>query len=226
MHGNGIIAQLDSIVSSRHLLQHPFYQAWTAGTLGRPALQEYARQYYRHVEAFPRYLSAIHSRCDNLATRQALLANLIEEEHGERNHPELWMRFAEGVGATRDGVHRSAPLPTTTNLVDTFHRLSREASIAAGLAALYVYESQIPAVADAKITGLQRFYGITDPETFAFFSAHRDADAAHARVGAALIEAIVQTPSDRDAVLDAATEAVNALWSMLDGVTPAELQVA
>jgi pyrroloquinoline-quinone synthase len=223
MRINGIIAELDSIVAAQHLLQHPFYKAWTAGTLSRPALREYARQYYRHVEAFPRYLSALHSRCDDLATRQAMLENLIEEERGERNHPELWMRFAEGVGVTREEVANSVPLVTTANLVETFFRLSREAPIPAGLAALYVYESQMPAVAEAKIAGLERFYGITDERAFAFFSVHREADAEHARVGAALIEKMVQAYDARVAVLDAADDAVNALWSMLDGVSPPEV---
>jgi pyrroloquinoline-quinone synthase len=220
---NGIIPELDSIVAARHLLQHPFYRAWAAGTLSRSALREYARQYYRHVEAFPRYLSALHSRCDDLATRQAMLENLIEEERGERNHPELWMHFADGVGVTREEVAKSVPLATTANLVETFFRLSREAPIPAGLAALYVYESQMPGVAEAKIAGLERFYGIIDEKALAFFSVHREADAEHARVGAALIEKMVQAYDARVAVLDAADDAVNALWSMLDGVSPPEV---
>jgi len=74
------------------MLKHPFYQAWTAGTLSLERLQNYAVEYYPHVAAFPRYLSAIHSRCADIATRQAILENLIEEERGSENHPELWLR--------------------------------------------------------------------------------------------------------------------------------------
>ncbi|MGH7841375.1 MAG: CADD family putative folate metabolism protein [Steroidobacteraceae bacterium] len=218
MDFNGMIAELDRIVASRHLLQHPFYQDWTAGTLSCEALREYARQYYRHVAAFPRYLSALHSRCEDLATRQAILENLLEEERGSRNHPELWMRFAEAVGVSRDEVSQSIPLPTTTNLVATFFRVTREAPLPAGLAALYAYESQMPAIAAAKIDGLKRFYGITNEDGFSFFSVHREADADHARAGAALIEKLVEGSGDREAVIAAATAAVNALWTMLDGV--------
>jgi pyrroloquinoline-quinone synthase len=213
-----IIAELDRIVMGRHLLDHPFYRSWTAGTLDMGALREYARQYYRHVEAFPRYLSAIHSRCDDLAMRQALLENLIEEEHGERNHPELWMRFAVAVGATRDEVSTSVPLPSTENLVETFYRLSRDASLSAGLAALYAYESQMPAIAEAKVDGLRRFYAVTDEDEYSFFSVHREADVDHARTGAALIEKLAQSSEDRDAAIAGANEAVDALWKMLDGI--------
>ncbi|HVB81891.1 MAG TPA: CADD family putative folate metabolism protein [Candidatus Binataceae bacterium] len=218
MSTNGLINQLDSMVSARHLLQHPFYQDWSAGLLSRSALRDYAAQYYRHVEAFPRYLSAIHSRCDDLATRQALLENLIEEERGERNHPELWIRFAHGLGVSRDEVRSAIPRASTRNLVETFSYLSREASLEAGLAALYVYESQMPAVAEAKIDGLKRFYGIESAETVAFFSVHREADADHARTGATLIEKLADTPERESAVIAAADRSIGALWTMLDGI--------
>ena len=55
------------------------------------------QQYFQHVSLFPRYLSSIHSNCDQIKTRQILLENLNEEEKGPENHPELWMRFAEGM---------------------------------------------------------------------------------------------------------------------------------
>src|SRR5258708_40379901 len=90
-----VVAPLDSTISERSLLKHPFYQAWTAGTLSRERLQNYAVEYYPHVAAFPRYLSAIHSRCADIATRQAILENLVEEEHGAENHPELGLGFAK-----------------------------------------------------------------------------------------------------------------------------------
>src|ERR1700692_1408674 len=96
-----VVATLDSMIAERSLLKHPFYQAWSAGTLSIERLQNYAVQDYPHVAAFPRYLSAIHSRCADIATRQALLENLIEEEHGAENHPKLWLLFAAGVGVPR-----------------------------------------------------------------------------------------------------------------------------
>ena len=92
------IEQVDSQIKNHHLLNHPFYKAWNTGDLEVSTIQEYAAQYYKHVSAFPRYLSAIHSNCDDIKTRQILLENLVDEEMGAENHPELWMRFAEGMG--------------------------------------------------------------------------------------------------------------------------------
>jgi pyrroloquinoline-quinone synthase len=132
---SGLIASLDAMVQERSLLKHPFYQSWSAGSLSLERLRNYAAQYYRHVEAFPRYLSALHSRCEDIESRQALLENLIDEERGAENHPELWLRFAEGLGVSRDEVLASIPSNSTRALIATFDHLARDGSVSAGLGA-------------------------------------------------------------------------------------------
>jgi pyrroloquinoline-quinone synthase len=213
-----LIVTLNAMVEERSLLKHPFYQTWSAGGLTLERLRNYAAQYYRHVEAFPRYLSAIHSRCEDLETRQALLDNLIDEERGAENHPELWLRFAEGLGASRESVLAAAPSPSTRALIDTFDRLAREQSIAAGLAALYVYEAQIPPVAATKIEGLRQFYRISDERSLSFFTTHLEADVFHAQTTARLLERHTATPDQARSAAAAADTALRALWTMLDGV--------
>ena len=211
-----VVATLDSMISERSLLKHPFYQAWTAGTLSIERLQNYAVEYYPHVAAFPRYVSAIHSRCADIATRQALLENLIEEERGAENHPELWLRFAEAIGVPRERVLDSTTSASSTGLVDEFMRLAESGHVPSGLAALYAYESQIPPVATAKIDGLKRFYGVMDERGLSFFTVHETADVWHARTGAELIARHCATDRDRELALDAGNRALSALWSLLD----------
>ncbi len=51
-----MLDQLDGLIEKYHLLKHPFYRAWTNGTLSssKASLQLYAAQYYQHVRAlFP-----------------------------------------------------------------------------------------------------------------------------------------------------------------------------
>jgi pyrroloquinoline-quinone synthase len=72
------IQSLDARIASRHLLDHPFYQRWNAGTLTTDELREYARQYFHYAMAFPTFVSAMHAHTDDLATRQMLLENLID----------------------------------------------------------------------------------------------------------------------------------------------------
>jgi pyrroloquinoline-quinone synthase len=215
---NETIASLNLLSAELSLLKHPFYRAWTAGTLTADRLRNYAVQYYQHVAAFPRYLSGLHSRCDDLETRQLLLENLIDEERGCENHPELWLRFAQALGLTRDQVLAAPALPATTALIDTFSHLSRALPLSAGLAALYVYESQVAAVASAKIDGLERFYGITDKTGVEFFTTHRDTDPYHAEAIARLIERHHTELDDGAVPLDAARQALNGVWNLLDCV--------
>src|SRR4028118_350757 len=132
-------AAIDSKVTARAMLSHPFYQAWTDGTLPLDTLRQYARQYFHHVEAFPRAVSAVHSACPDRDGRRMLAENLAEEEGleaGKQDHASLWMMFACGLGESETAVREQALNDETRALIDTFRRLSRT-SYASGLGALY-----------------------------------------------------------------------------------------
>ena len=115
--------RLNEIIASKSLLNHPFYQAWTRGKLSKDVLRRYAGQYWAQVSSFPRFVSSVHSRCPQIEARKVLLENLVDEELHGTDHPELWMRFAEGLGASRAEVEQQLPLPETTAMVDGFFEL-------------------------------------------------------------------------------------------------------
>lgn len=217
MNNTFTLQALDAQIAARHLLTHPFYQEWTQGTLQPDALRDYARQYYHHVAAFPTYLSAVHARTNDQHTRRVLLANLVDEEAGEPNHPELWLRFAQSLGMTREDAQSAAPWDTTEQLIATFRDVCQHESTAAGLAALYAYESQIPAVSASKIDGLQKFYGFTCEEGYRYFTVHIEADREHAAAERALLASHLDSDKGPEAQA-AAGRVLDALWSMLDGV--------
>jgi len=210
--------QLDAIVAQKHLLTHPFYIAWTEGMLSRDHLKHYAQQYFHHVLAFPTYISAVHYNTPHLAVRQELLENLVSEEQGEKNHPALWRNFAVALGADAETLETSEQLDSTANLIASFRQVCLNSPFYAGLAALHVYESQIPAVASVKIDGLKQFYSMDNPADYEFFSIHQVADVDHAESTARLIEAHAVTADQQAEVLEAAETAATALWQFLDGV--------
>lgn len=216
--------QLDAIVAENHLLTHPFYVAWTEGKLSRDHLKQYAKQYFHHVLAFPTYISAVHYNTPHLAVRQELLENLVSEEQGEKNHPALWRQFALALGATADELETSDKLDSTIGLIDTFRHLCLNRPFYAGLAALHVYESQIPDVAAVKIDGLKQFYGMDNPADYEFFSVHQVADVYHAESTAKLIETYAVTDEQQAEVCQVAQTAAHALWHFLDGVYTAYCQ--
>ena len=214
---------LREAVMEYSMLKHPFYVAWTEGKLSKSVLAEYARQYYAHVRAFPTYVSGVHSRCDEVSIRQQLLENLIEEERGEENHPELWLRFAEALGVAREDVRAAELLPSTKDSVRSFQSLTQSADYREGLAALLAYESQIPEVAQTKREGLKNFYGIEDERAVAFFRVHESIDILHQQVEMQILEEQCQSPADQDRAIASARNAAKALWSFLDGVSAAYL---
>jgi len=180
--GQTLCDRIDELIAERSLLKHPFYQKWQAGELTLDALKGYACQYYHHVLQFPTYVSGAHANCDDLPDRQELLENLVEEEQGPNNHPELWLRFGEALGLSREELIESRPLPETTNLITTYRRLTKDSPFIGGIAALYAYESQVPEVAGTKMAGLKRFYGIDDPQGLKFFIVHHSLDVEHSKV--------------------------------------------
>jgi pyrroloquinoline-quinone synthase len=214
---NTPLETIDRQISAKHLLTHPFYLAWTRGELSKAALTDYAQQYYHHVAAFPTYLSAVHANCDDQATRKELLKNLIDEEAGSPNHPELWLKFAEGLDVSRDQVQQSEKQPETANLIGTFRSVCGEQSTAEGLAALYAYESQIPAVCESKIDGLKKHYGFADPEHYRYFSVHIEADCEHAANERAMLSSHLNNKTT-DSVYQSVQRVLDALWEMLSGV--------
>jgi len=198
-------------IAPMRLLDHPFYQAWVAGELSPRDLRDYAKAYFAHVLAFPRYVSAVHSRCEDLQSRRQLLANLVDEEAGDENHPELWLRFAEGLGESREAVVGHTD-PATTDLVDTFlARTTR--SYAEGLGALYAYESQIPEVATTKIESLKSTYRVTDERTLAFFNVHAEADVFHTQALTEQLDGL--SAADGVRAQAAASECAQGLWDFL-----------
>lgn len=218
--------ELQDSIERYAMLKHPFYQLWSTGELDVEVLREYAKQYYAHVKAFPAYVSATHSHCDDVAVRQMLLENLIEEERGENNHPELWLRFAEGLGLTRDEVKNAELLPSTVDSVKRLKTLTQSEDYRRGVAALYAYESQIPEVAQTKRSGLKQFYGIEDSRAVSFFTVHEAADEWHRETELKLLSEVCESDSDREAVVSAAGEASNALWDFLTGVQSAFVRSA
>ena len=214
---NQHLEAIDQQIAAKHVLTHPFYLAWTRGELSKEALTDYAQQYYQHVAAFPTYLSAVHAKCDDQPTRKQILANLIDEEAGTPNHPDLWLQFADSLGTSAAEVRATKTQPETAALIDTFRSVCANGSTADGLAALYAYESQIPTVSESKIDGLKKHYGFNEPKSYQYFSVHIEADREHSAAEREMLEQYI-TDENAQSVKASVDRVLNALWDLLSGV--------
>jgi len=184
---------LDRDVLARNLLEHPFYRAWSAGTLPAEALTAYARDYGAFVATLPQGWTALGD------------ADTAEEE---REHARLWDLFAHALG-TEVGEART---PEVRTLVAVAGRHFAEPATAAG--SLYAFERQQPATAESKLAGLRAFYRLpTEAERYFEEHTHNQHEAEKL---AARIEAL--PPEGRARAQAACREMSQALWDALSGL--------
>lgn len=215
---NSFRSRLDDAARERDLLQHPFYKAWTAGTLTQDDLAFYSTQYWRQVEAFPGYLQRLASRLPQGESRTIVEENLSDEV--DDDHAGMWLRFAEALGVDAERVRASEIEAETKACVETFSGSMATKSPAFALGMLYGYESQTPAVAKTKVEGLARHYGIQG-DGARYFELHGELDVEHSdELARAMATTIVDEESRADAVAGARAGAV-AIWGLLDGVARA-----
>jgi pyrroloquinoline-quinone synthase len=212
-----MLNKINQLIEQYHLLKHPFYQAWMKGELTIEQLQHYALQYYPHVKDFPRFVSAVHSRCENESDRRILLENLIEEEGGphQKNHPQLWREFAQGLGVA-DSAFKEADFNEKSKELASVYWKHCSSSYAEGLGALYAYEAQVPEIAKLKIEGLKARYNISEPEVLAFFSVHESADRFHSEACADLLKKL--NSEDQALAIQAVESSLKSLWNFLTEV--------
>ncbi len=211
------INRLEKMIQRKHMLLHPFYQAWTHGLLTRPILQIYAKEYYQHVKAFPTYISALHSRCGNPKIRKCLLSNLIDEEAGNPNHPDLWRSFTLALKVDEKELETYNPQTSTLELIDNFRRICTSQPLTVGLAALYSYESQIPEICRTKIDGLKKWYGFVDPISYRYFSVHETVDIEHAHSEKQILTSLV-LPEEEQNILSKVEDILNSLNNFLSSI--------
>jgi pyrroloquinoline-quinone synthase len=214
MSATTITARLDEATSGHRLLDHPFYKAWAAGTLSRDDLAFYSTQYWRQVEAFPGYLSALADRLPERA-KEIVRANLRDEV--EDDHAQLWLDFASALGVSESEVRASEVEPETATCVASFAEATAGESPAYALGMLFAYESQTPEVARTKVEGLRNYYGI-DGAPLNYFELHGELDVHHSHELAEALGDVLKSDSDLQDAERGARGGAEAIYGLLDGV--------
>jgi pyrroloquinoline-quinone synthase len=205
---NDVWQRIEQARARWNVLEHPFYQRWSAGELSREELAAYSGQ-YRHATVAIAELSAAVAEAAPEAERPALRRHAAEEEA----HVALWDGFVETIG----GDATAAPSEETRECVVAW---TADGDRLEQLVRLYAIESGQPAISKTKREGLAEHYGVEDGRGNEYFRLHEKADVHHAAHGRSLIEAHLDG-ADPEALAIAAEAAFKANWRLLDGVAAA-----
>lgn len=201
-------ADLETVRDRWNVLQHPFYQRWSAGELTREELASYAGQYRHAVVALA---DASHGAA--AVAGDDLRASLQAHAAEETAHVDLWDEFTRAVG----GDAGAAPTPETAACAAAWAG-DGERPLLRSLAALYAIESGQPAISQTKAEGLVAEYGFTAAsDATRYFDLHAVRDVEHAAHARELLEDRLE-PGDAQALLAEAEAVLRANWELLDGV--------
>jgi pyrroloquinoline-quinone synthase len=199
-------SRLDDVQARWNVLEHPFYERWSAGGLTRDDLARYAGQYRHAVVA----LAQAADRAAHAADAHGRV-ELAVHAGEEAAHVALWDAFAGAAGT--EGPQPAEP--ETAACAATWAGEGRD--LLGHLVALYAIESAQPAIARVKADGLREHYGFAAGPATAYFELHAELDREHAAAGRELIAARIDE-ADEDALVAEAERVLKANWGLLDGV--------
>lgn len=207
-----ILARLDETRSATNVLEHPFYQRWSAGELSAEELECYAGE-YRHAVVALASASELTAQKADAAHAEGLRRHAAEETA----HVALWEQFAEATGAARADAAR---LRETDECVEAW---TAGDDVLEHLAVLYAIEAGQPEISRTKLDGLSAHYGYSDegPAT-EYFSVHELRDVEHARQAGELIVELLagsaEPQEQAERMVRRAAQALRGNWQLLDGV--------
>jgi pyrroloquinoline-quinone synthase len=189
------LARIDAAARRWNVLEHPFYQRWSAGQLTRDELARYAGQYRHAVVAL---------------ADAAAAAGDAEHAREEREHVALWDAFADACGTIPAGATAE-----TAGCADAWRggddRLER-------LAVLYAIESAQPEISRTKLAGLLGHYGFDEGPATEYFALHAERDVEHAAASRKELDRLA-SGADADRLAARAEAALRGNWRLLDGVS-------
>jgi pyrroloquinoline-quinone synthase len=211
-----------AIDAKRTFGRHPLWLTIAAGQLPRGKLRIWAAQFFLQVREFPRAVSALHTSCPFPDERAKLAESLYEEETGRISgcnipHPELFIRFGEGLGLARHELVDAAPFPGTAALVQLFLTAAEDSFLEGAAAINLAAEGQVPGAFAPFARSLERHYGLSRDQV-AFWDIHEQADREHSDIGDHIVARHALTADWQKRVRAALIRSLETWWEFFEDI--------
>jgi pyrroloquinoline-quinone synthase len=177
---------------------HPFFREVERGTAPKATVQRWVAQFYPWLACVPIAMAERFARCSyepaNDRFRVMILDQLLEEAGDPKGkapgHPELWLRFCEGIGVPRANVLATPALPSTLVAIDDFLYINRESPF---------YISAAGSSEPPNVELCQRLYPAfanhykVPEESLEYYRLHVTADEEHSRFVGEMVAAFADT---------------------------------
>jgi pyrroloquinoline-quinone synthase len=184
---------VSEVVLSYHTkINHPFCVKLFRGEWTRRQLQAWVKEdFHAKVQTLRNdaYIVATAATLDELQEQvKVLISECGEDLAGGKypSHPELWLRFAEGLGLKREEVMHSEPSPLMQVILDAERYKSMKQNIGDLPANLRVGEKINALVHPIWAESLRDHYKVP-AAALEFFTAHGEADQDHGKLGEQIV---------------------------------------
>lgn len=205
---------------------HPFFARLEQGEVPLPVVKEWVRQFYPWLASVPIAMAERFANCswepENDRYRRMILDQLVEEAGDPKGkapgHPELWLRFCEGLGLSRREVQSASLLPSTMVAIDDFLYTNRVNSFYVSAAG----SSEPPNVelCARLLPAFRTHYKVAESH-LEYYNLHVVADVEHSEWIGQIVAGFASSPVIRKQMWDQMLRGFSIHALLVDGVTAA-----
>jgi pyrroloquinoline-quinone synthase len=205
---------------------HRFFADLEQGSVPAPVVHEWVKQFYPWLATVPIAMAERFANCSwepkNDPYRRMILDQLLEEAGDPKGkapgHPELWLRFCEGLGLRRAEVQGAPLLPNTMVAIDDFLYTNRVNSFFVSAAG----SSEPPNVelCARLLPAFRKHYHVDDAH-LEYYTLHVVADVEHSEWIGQIVASFASTPEVRKQMWDQMLRGFSIHAMLIDGVLDA-----